>query len=904
MTQMFYSRKTIILFCLLVIAHFANAQEGKIKGRVTNGNEVLPAATISLGSKTVLSDAKGEFIISIKPGRYVITVSYAGYDKIEGTVTVENGTEQSIDLVMQSSGQMKDVIVLGSRSLKERSNLNTAVPIDLIQLSKQPTRQVELTKIIINNIPSFNATAHGFGQGKHMLPASLRGLGPDQALVLLNGRRLHPIASPWTMAVNGFGTVGVDLNTIPSAAIETVEVLRDGAAAQYGSDAIAGVISLQLKKTTGITSIDFHAGQYYEGDGEAVAFSINHGFKFIKKGYLNFTGQFRFNNYTQRTGIYDSSVYYIIPQNATPRQKDSLRNLDNQKVAERGFDRANLRPVGDNKVWNTSFVMNGGYPVSTNTNLFWTSVWNYRFVRDRGSSLYRFPKDSAIQVNMRLYPDGFLPILESTIPDITVIGGIDGLTNSGWRWDASVSVGKNSNRVDVKNSNNASQFADGSNAPTEFYTGKQIFLQAINNINFSKELFRNKHSIRSLNVAFGTELRIDHYRIKEGEEASWKNYSPASGRLAGAQGQSGFAPENVINKSRRVIAGYGEIEMEKSEKLLLNAAARYEYYSDYGDNLAGKLAIRYRFSRHILWRGSVSNGFRAPALQQRYYSLVTTIASNSTTLLRTGTFSNDHPIARAFGIAPLEAEKTLNFSTGITSSFSKNISITIDAYWIQVKDRIIYSGNIRDSFPEVKAILTNSGFTDVRIARFFSNAINTRTRGLDIIINGNWPVKNAVIETSVAANFNKTSLYGAVQYAKNLPDNEKFRNLLVNREERCRVENVYPRDKIILNISYRRDKLKINSNFTRYGRVLQRSNNPFMNPDEEYSPKILTALNVSYKLRSWLSLTLGAENMLDIYPDKHKHKNNTANGVTPYGMNFAAFGVNGGYYFINTSLRF
>jgi len=245
---------------------------------------------------------------------------------------------QDLDLVLQPSGEMEN-LMLGSRSLKQRSNLNTPVPVDLIQLSKLPARQVEITRIIENTIPSFTASAHGFREGKQTLPVSLRSLGPDHTLVLLNGRRMHITASPWTFGVIGFGTVGADLNAIPSASIEAVEVLRDGATAQYGTDAIGGVIDMQLKRSTGTTSLQLHTGQYYKGDGETISFSVNHGFNFLKKGFLNLTGSFRFNDYTLRNGEYDSTVYYNIPENATSAKRNSVKKIDKQKIAERGFDR-------------------------------------------------------------------------------------------------------------------------------------------------------------------------------------------------------------------------------------------------------------------------------------------------------------------------------------------------------------------------------------------------------------------------------------------------------------------------------------------------------------------------------------------------------------------------------------
>ena len=887
---------------ILIMPCISNGQDGIVRGKVSNETGVLPGATISVGNKIVIADINGEFLVANQPGNYIITVTHAGYVKIEKEITVVKGVSQYLDFILQPLGELPDVIVLGSRSQKERSRLNTPVPIDIVKVSNLPATQVELTKVIVSTIPSFNAPAHGFGTGKHVVPASLRGLGPDQTLVLLNGRRLHSMAIPWTQGVTGFGSVGTDINAITPAAIETIEVLRDGAAAQYGSDAIAGVVNLQLKRANRGTSVQFHTGQYYKGDGESVSISVNQGTTFFKKGFLNLTAQLRYHNNTQRNGIYQGMVYYNIPSNATPRQRDSITMLDQQKVIDRGFDRKNHRPIGDNRIWNSGIAVNGGLPVSGKLNIFWTAVWNGRFVHDQySSSAYRYPKDSTTMTNTRVYPDGFLPKLESKIPDLSLIAGLEGHLNAAWKWDASITYGRNSTRIDVTNSSNASQYLQSPNVQTEFYTGKQSFSQLINNVNFRREII--SQAAKSFNIAFGTELRIDRYVIAEGEEASWQNYAPASGRLGGSQGLAGFRPENAVSENRHVAGAYAEFEMEGMKKLLLNVATRYEYYSDFGSNLAGKFSFRYKFLKQVLWRGSVSNGFRAPSLQQRYYSLITTANTTGNVTVRSGTFRNDSEIARAFGISSLGAEKALNFSSGFTSSISKNISLTIDAYWLQIKNRIIYSGNISGSLPEVRQILINNNFNDIQSVRFFSNAINTRTKGLDIVLTANWTVARNKLQTLLAANLNKTTLYGAVQYAKNLPDDEKYRNLLVNREERCRVEDAFPRDKLIFNISYLVGKWDLNVNFTRYGKISQKGNDPVNFPDEIFSPKVVSGVNVNYKLKTWISFTAGAENIFNVFPDKLKNFSNTATGLYIYNPNFAVFGCNGGYYFITMAIN-
>lgn len=879
----------LVVFCFFCIHHTSDAQYGVVKGKISDNTGVLPGATISIGNKIMLSDLKGEFVLNIKPGKFIITITHAGYLKIENDITVTEGSVQFFDFILQPSNEAEGVIVVGSRSSIQRSNLNTAVPVDVIQLSKLPQRQTELTRIINNSIPSFNAAPHGFAAGRHMLPASLRGLGPDQTLVLLNERRLHNIAAPWTFGVTGFGTVGIDLNAVPSGAIETVEVLRDGASAQYGSDAIAGIINLRLKRTTGITSIQVHTGQYYKGDGEAFSFNINKGFALHEKGFINITAHFRFNDYTQRNGEYTGTVY------------NNIRTADDSLVKANGFDRMNHRPLGDNRVYNTGIAINGGYNISKRINLFWTTIWNYRFVRDISSNQYRYPKDSSRIIKV-LYPNGFLPYMESKIPDVSFIGGVEGETLSGWRWDAGITYGKNASTIEVFNTNNASQYLQGLNAQSRFYTGKQIFSQSIGSLNFKRELSQFLPNVRSFTVALGGEFRIDQYKIKEGEMASWENYARNSGKESGSQGQSGFRPENVVNKNRKVVGAYAELDME-TKRTLWSFAERYEHYSDFGSNVAGKLAMRYKFSKQVSWRASVSNGFRAPSLQQRFYSLVTTV-SRPTGIFRTGTFRNDSEIAKAFGIGSLTAEKAINVSTGFASTVSKNITLTIDAYWIQIKNRVLYTGTIPGNLPEVRRILDSFGFKDVQSVRFFSNAINTRTKGLDVVLNGRWFIKRSLLEASLAANFSRTIIFGTIQSAKNLPDNDQYRTLLVNREERCRIEDAYPRDKIILNITYTTGKWKLNTSHFRYGSVSQKNNNPVDNPDQTFSPKIVSSLSVGYKIKSEISLIAGAENIFNVYPDKLKYAANTQSGLLIYNPNFTVFGCNGGYYFINMSFNF
>jgi iron complex outermembrane receptor protein len=750
----------------------ALAQEGIIRGKVEGQEkEILQAATITAGKKTVITNNAGEFFILLQPGTHTLSLSHTGYQTFRQEVKLGADETIVLDFTLLPNDHMNEVRILGSRSMIKRSNLYTPVPIDVISGNQLPQSVTDLTQQLSIVVPSFNSPPQTVGNSNFVNPATLRGLGPDETLVLLNGRRRHTSAIIFLQYNMGYGTVGTDINAIPSAAIDNIEILRDGATAQLGSDAIAGVMNFQLKKSTGKTSVNLHSGQTYKGDGETISLDINRGVQLNKKGFLNFTAAARLNNYTQRNGRYDSTVYYNIPAGASQHQRDSIIALDNQKIKETNFDRLNHRPIGNPQVLNTSLIINGGYPLSKKTNLSLTATSNFRVTKDRASSSYRYPKDTTTVITA-LYPDGFQPKLRNTIFDMSIIAGIEGRTSRGWQWDIGTVFGGNSTHGEVTSSNNASQFAWGKNAQTSFKNGSTVFTQNTNNINFTRDFAKKLQRVKSFTVSFGSEFRIDHYWVKQGEEASWQDYAPGSGRQSGSQGAVGRSPTKVVNEGRYIGGAYAELEMDKSEKFLWNLAGRYEYYSDFGGNVAGKLAMHYKFSDYFLLRGSLSNGFRAPAIQQRYFNNTNQVAGrNNIGISVVETYRNDSKEAAGFGIAPLEAEKSVNASGGITSKISSHINLTLDAYWIQISDRVILTGQIQRNVatPRVGQILDSLGHKDINGVRFFTNAVSTHTKGIDLVVTGSWPIYKSILEISLAGNYNKTNIYRAIQPAKNLP---------------------------------------------------------------------------------------------------------------------------------------
>ena len=377
---------TITLITLFtLILYNVSAQNGIIKGTVKYGNEVLQAATVSLGNKATLTNNNGEFSFSVSPGNYKLIITHSGYQTIVQEIKVEASSIKRFDFTMTPNEQLGEVVVLGSRSLIQRSNLNTPVPVDVFSSKNLvQTGKISLTQMLTFVAPSFNASREILNE-----PATLRGLDPEHVLILMNGTRYHNMATIFqggNKGQLGRGSVGNDLNSIPFSAIEKIEVLRDGASAQYGSDAIAGVINIHLKESTGKTSIRLHTGQFYKGDGEKLSFGINRGLALNKKGFLNFSGDFRYQAPTDHGGEYSGTVYKNYPTNATHADSIRIKAQDDSIIQARGFNRRAVADnVGNLKLTSAGFLVNGGYVIGKHAELFWTAAVNDRRVYRRAA---------------------------------------------------------------------------------------------------------------------------------------------------------------------------------------------------------------------------------------------------------------------------------------------------------------------------------------------------------------------------------------------------------------------------------------------------------------------------------------------------------------------------------------
>lgn len=799
-----------------------------------------------------------------------------------------------------------DIVVTGSRSQQARSNVDTPAPVDVIGSEQlTATGQVEVAQMINSLAPSFNSAKQTIANGTdHIDPATLRGLGPDQSLLLLNGKRQHTTALVNVNSTVGRGSVGYDLNAIPSAAIARIEVLRDGAAAQYGSDAIAGVINVGLRRNDKGVEWRNQLGVTKEGDGEVVQTSVNAGFSLNGSGFVNATLAFTSRGATDRSGTYNNTVY-LAPLPATrfftPLTPAELtrQTEDEAIVQQRGFDRRNMI-VGNSQAKSYAGFLNMGVPLGD-----WEGYgfggWTHR--NGRAAGFYRFPNNPRTR-NLTLFPDGFLPFIETGIDDYTVAGGFKRGGRGDLLVDISSKFGGNEISFDVDNSINASL---GDATPTHFYAGKLTFQQFTNNVDLSKN-FDGLLGTLTFNVAAGAELRFDRYAIGPGQPESYLDYNPpgtpaAQLKASGVQVFGGFRPDNVVDENRRSVGVYLDLESDITSRLLVSTAVRYENYSDFGGNVSGKLVGRYKLTDSLAIRGGVNRGFRAPSLHQRFFSSVSTqfITVNGVNQQReVTTVRNDSDIARRLGVPSLKPETSLSYSAGATLALGRALSLTVDAYQIDIDDRIVVSGRFSNTIPALAQFFAGTNITE---AQFFTNAIDTRTRGLDVVATGVYDVLDGKLTATFALNLNKTEIKGGANGVRTPTQLAGFGETLLNREERGRIEVNQPRSKIIGTVSYQRGPWLARAAATRFGEITTVAPQ-LPEQDQTFSPKLVTDVSLAYSFSPSVELQVGANNLFDVYPDLVRDPRLTNDGTVPYSRFATQFGFNGAAYYTALNFKF
>ncbi len=935
----------ILLVGFLLMAFAINAQN--VKGKVTDkSGEPIPFVNvIEKGtSNGVTTDDEGLFNLNVSKLPSTLVVSSVGFTTVEKTV---NSTNFVVIQIEESSESLEEVVLLGSRS-KGRTVIDSPVPVDIIDVSElaKTSPQVNLNQILNYVAPSFSSNTQTISDGTdHVDPASLRGLGPDQVLVLVNGKRRHTSSLVNVNGTFGRGSVGTDLNAIPAAAIEKIDVLRDGAAAQYGSDAIAGVINIVLKKSTNELNLSVTSGANISSnsngqtggmDGETVNVSANYGIKLGDKGgYVNFTGDFDyrdpynrmsefrgqiFNAYNsvewvaRNSGLdianlslndikfaaqgvthFDLATKASINGAGTIDDLRTLLNFDttDSELAVRGLERSdfNMR-VGQSGLRGGRFFANLSLPIDDTTELYSFAGFSSR--KGNSAGFYRLPHQS--RTYTPLYINGFLPEINSKIIDKSIAVGIRSKAGD-WDVDFSNTWGTNSFDFEISNTANASLL---SATPTRFDAGGFAFTQNTTNLDFTNNY---EDIFNGLNVALGAEYRAEFYDIIAGEEASYTQYDAnglpitplttastdffGNARPGGAQVFPGFTPDNALSRDRSSFAAYADLEAELTDKFLINGAARFENYSDFGSTINFKLASRYKLSDNLNIRAGANTGFRAPSLHQRYFNAVATQFINGVPF-EVGTFSNDSDLAKQLGIPKLKEEESASVSFGFTAKVpSMNLKVSADAYFVAIEDRVILTD--RFNIP--------SGFTtNANAAAFFANAIDTESKGLDIVVTHQTELNESMrLKSDLSATFSQTKRVDDIHSSQVLVDSGQEGNYF-SEASRIYLEEAVPRTKVNLSNTLLTDKFNVFLRNVYFGEVTEASN--VAANQQVYGGKLVTDLSVGFKATDELTFTVGANNIFDVYPDRTNSTNgNFSSGRFEWSRRSQQFGIGGRFVF-------
>ena len=823
------------------------------------------------------------------------------------------------------------IVVTGSR-FAGRTAADSTVPIDVIA-AEQLTRggATETNKLLSQLVPSFNFPQPSLTDGTDSLrPATLRGLAPDQTLVLINGKRRHTSALLNLNGSVGRGSSAVDLNQIPAVSIERIEVLRDGASSQYGSDAIAGVINIQLNKKPGVQTLVTY-GRYITtlagvrdvtgvlagpngipliatagggnndllaltdtgqdktvGDGNTVTIAARVGLPVGDDGYLVFSGQFRDRDPTNRSAADPRRQY---PTIGDPR--------------ELTVNRFNHR-YGDGQVEDFNFFVNAGYDLMPDIELY--AFGSYGIRDGNGAGFFRRPNDArnrdfaaSTTTFVPFYADGFLPLINSQIEDVSGAVGLKGEIGNGVLADLSVVYG--SNQLDYLVSNSFNVSLGGINSPRVFDAGGIAAGQTVVNLDLSKRF--DVGFVESFGIAVGGEFRDENFKIRAGQTSSFINgpFTP-NGAPGGAQVFPGFRPNNAVDVSRNSFAFYGEIDTSITKTLTLQVAGRYERFSDFGSTVNGKVAGRWEFLPGYAIRGSVSTGFRAPSLAQQFFATTSTNNVNGN-LIEIGTFPVSDPVARALGSRQLQAEKATNFGGGIAISPFEGFSLTADYYNIRIRDRVVLTENLQG--PLVVAELARFNITNVTSARFFVNGVNTRTQGVDIVATYAVPEFGlGNFRFTAGYNYNETTITRRA-VLPTLPN-----LILFGRQESFRLTDGQPQDKLNLSVDWSLDRFSATFRTNRFGSVFVAGTSTDLAvaqgagpADFTLSPKWVSDVEVRAKVYQGIELAIGADNVFDTYPDRVP-----AGGVfggngffLPYS-NLSPFGFNGRFLYGRISAAF
>ena len=744
----------------------------------------------------------------------------------------ENLFNEDLEDILSIKTELKANI--GSRD-GARDCLTSNAPIDVVTEQQiQDSGLTSLTDVLRYFVAGFNAPETSIADGSdHIRAFTLMGMNPDQILVLVNGKRLHTSSLLHVNGTIGRGSSHADLDNIPLASIDRVEILRDGAAAQYGSDAIAGVINIILKGVGYSNKLSVVSGIRKAGDGKQLQTDLFMSIPLKYDGFVNITLDMKKQKQTQRAGI------------------------DNRVEIPRVTTHVGIPDSKDYKA-----LVYAEIPQDNDINIY--SEISYDYKESEASAFFR-PDNEDSKV---LYNDGFLPLIKAKIVDYSAVIGIKGKLPDSISWDLSNVYGANSFQYSLDNSMN---YTLGINSPTSFNNGSLNFIQNTTTLDFSKDDEKFK-------LAGGLEFRYEKYKIKAGDYESYIG--------TGSQGFAGYHPDNEIDENRHSYALYIDSSYYFNPKFMFETAIRYEEYSDFGESTNGKIALSYKLNPKIMFRSSGSTGFRAPSLSQSFYSQTSSFINSSDILSSQGTFRVNHEISKVLGAKKLLSERSKHFTIGTVLRPNQKTSVTIDYFYIDVNDKIILTPELLAQTQEQKTIFNKY---HVSAARFFTNAANVITRGVNIKLNYLHNLaKDSSVDFGIWYNYNKNSI-------KKTDDNKMS---TIDKLSKDMLENAQPKSSLKLLTKYEYRKLEATLNITRYGSYFQGS--------DKFDSAITTDLNIAYNFNKNFRISVGSLNLFNTLPNKWDNLDGDlygTNGIKQYSR-YSPFGYSGAYYYIKTSIRF
>lgn len=856
----------LLAFLAILLLFGANASaQGTVQGTVTdsNGEALVGASVGAAGSgRSTSTDASGRYSLSLNNGTYQINFAYTGFKTASQSVTIAGG-DVTLDMTLQASDITLDEVVIstGSRNT-QRTITDSPLPIDILSANDvRSTAQPSFDRALTYRVPSFNSVQTPVNDATSLLdPYEIRNMGPSRTLVLINGKRKNTSSLVYIQTSPGRGEGGADLSAIPTEAIKRVEILRDGASAQYGSDAIAGVMNVILKDRYEYGSVTLNTGITTEGDGEMIGLTLNNGANYGDKGYVNYTVALSHHSQANRPGVVDAQGEAndfgadIADVEAFLRKYPDARNIngDPEKAAGR-------------------FLINAGIPVNENTEVYGNAAYVYKKVKSFANfrtPYWRGPTNNPYAVLAAangLPYEGYGPTFDGDLTDYNGTIGVRSEKN-GWRTDMSFTTGGNQQLYTVENSRNRDL---GLNTPLRFKPGGYSFKHNVGNIDVSKML------IEDLNFSIGTEFRQETYEIIQGDTASYVK--------GGADSFPG-TPENTAGENTRYnYGGYVGLSYDVTENFLLDATVRAERYSDFGNTFVYKFSSRYKLlDNKMTIRASYSTGFRAPQLHQIYLQIAQQSFVPGQGIQTKGIFNNNSPQAKLLGVPQLQPEESTNITVGIGVKPTPNFNVTLDYYNIAVDDRIILGSEIGptgDPNNALDQVLTNNGIV---AASFWTNGINTRTSGIDFVASyrnlmagsgklgfnlaGNYVIYNKLDGAKSTSDYEAGDITVPNGNVINPPLIEAAGKSVFDYTQDALLFTSRPKYKAILGIDYSLNKISFVLNNTLFGPTTFRQLGLNQNLKTVFQPAVITDLGVNFQITDALSIGVNANNIANVLP--------------------------------------